>query len=262
MTPSRICAVLQTALLSCNQILRAPAPVVTVRALDAISLECGVQFFVAAIEQGAEAGNEVFDLIFRHCSAAGIRIAPPSGSAIVLPPKAAGPAPADMSRRLLDHLPIFAPLSDPERVALAAKMTRQTYKAGDVLVEQGAVARALFILSSGVLVALQDLGDSEGEVLRLAPGDCFGQAGVLTGAAANFKVAALTRSIVYEIAKDDLGPILKERPSIAADLGQILARRVAVGKSRLEELNLPDNHGDNLAARLAERVKTLFGLKT
>jgi small-conductance mechanosensitive channel/CRP-like cAMP-binding protein len=262
MTPSRICAVLQTALLSCNQILRDPVPTVTVRALDAISLECEVQFFAPSIEQGDEAGNEVFDRIFRHCAAAGIRIAPPSGSPFVLPPRPIGPGPADMPRRLLDHIPIFSPLSEPERIALAAKMTRRTYKAGDVLVKKGAVASALFILGSGVLVALQDLGDTEGEVVRLAPGDCFGEAGMLTGAPATFKVAALTRSIVYEIAKDELAPILKERPSIAADLGQILAQRVAVGKSLLEDLTLPDTHGGTLAARLAERVKILFGLHT
>ena len=103
-------------------------------------------------------------------------------------------------------------------------------------------------------------GAAEGEVTRLAPGDCFGQAGVLTGGAAMFKVKALTRATVYEIAKDDLAPILKERPAIAADLGQILARRAAVGKSRLEDLSLPDKRGENLAARLAARVKELFRL--
>ena len=162
---------------------------------------------------------------------------------------------------MLDHVPIFAPLSDDERIALAPKdRNRRTYKAGDVLVEPGSVAQALFILSSGVLVALQGDGVDEGEVTRLAPGDCFGQAGVLTGAAAIFKVKALTKAIVYEIAKEDLVPILKERPAIAAELGQILARREAVGKSRLEELAVPEKRGGNLAARLAERVKDLFGL--
>jgi len=259
-TPSRICAVLGAALLSCNRILRAPPSTVMVRSLDALALECEVQFFVAAIDDGPEARNEVFDLIFRHCGLAGIRLAPPPGSSFALPTGMGRPTLADGPRRLLDHVPIFAVLSDAERIALAPKMNRRTYKAGDVLIERGAVAQALFILSSGVLVALQDDGGEEGEVTRLAPGDCFGQAGVLTGAAAIFKVKALTKAIVYEIAKEDLVPILKDRPAIAAELGQILARREAVGKARLEDLTLPDKHGGNLAARLAERVKELFGL--
>jgi small-conductance mechanosensitive channel/CRP-like cAMP-binding protein len=259
-TPSRICVVLGAALLSCNRILRSPPPTVMVRSLDAIALECEVQFFVATIDQGPEAQNEVFDLVFRQCGLAGIRLAPPPGSSFALPASPARQSLADGPRRLLDHVPIFAPLSDDERIALAPKMKRRTYQADDVLVERGSVARALFILSSGVLVALQGDGVDEGEVTRLAPGDCFGQAGVLTGAAAIFKVKTLTKAIVYEIAKEDLAPILTERPAIAAELGQILARREAVGKSRLEELAVPEKRGGNLAARLADRVKDLFGL--
>jgi small-conductance mechanosensitive channel len=74
--PSEGCAVLETALLSCNEILRAPPPAVTVRALDAVALECEVQFFVARYETIIEARNEVFDLVYRHCTAAAIRLAP------------------------------------------------------------------------------------------------------------------------------------------------------------------------------------------
>lgn len=258
--PSHGCAALETALLSCNRILRTPAPSVAIRLLDAVALECEVQFFVATIDEGPRARNEVFDLVFRHCTSAGIRLAPPPGSPFALPPSTARQGPADAPRRLLDHVPIFALLSNDERVALAQKMNRRTYKAGDVLIEQGAVAQALFILSSGALVALQGHEAEEGEVTRFAPGDCFGQAGVLNGAAAVFKIKALTRAIVYEIAKDDLAPILKERPAIAAELGQILARREAVGKSRLDELAVPDKRDGNLAVRLAERMKKLFGL--
>ena len=140
-------------------------------------------------------------------------------------------------------------------------MKRKTYKAGDVLVEQGARLPALLILTSGVLAALQQHDDSETEVLRLAPGDCLGQASVLTGAAATFKVIALTKAVIYEITKEDLAPILKERPAIAMELGQILAAREATGKSRAEAISEADKQSPNLAARLTDRMKVLFGLE-
>lgn len=258
--PSRGCTTLETALLSCNRIIRTPAPSVTVRSLDAVALECEIHFFVSVIDHGPEAKNEVFDLVFRHCASAGIRLAPPAGSPFALPPRAARPDPREMPRRLQEHLPIFTPLSDDERAALAPKMKRRTFKAGDTLIEEGTVAAALVILSSGVLAAVQQGETGDVEVLRLAPGDCFGQAGVLTGAATTSTVRALTRSVVYEIAKRDIAPILERRPAIATDLGQILARREAVGKARLEEVADHGNHGANLAARLSERVRELFGL--
>jgi CRP-like cAMP-binding protein len=109
-------------------------------------------------------------------------------------------------------------------------------------------------------VAFASRGAEEKEVKRLAPGEFFGQGGVLTGAAIIFDIRALSKAVVYEIAKDDLAPLLKERPAIATELGQILARLQAADKARLEELAHPDRHNENLAARLAERVKYLFGL--
>ena len=70
---------LQAALLSCNRILRTPAPTVVVRSLDAVAMEYEIQFFVSNVEQGPDAQTELFDLVFRHCASAGIRLAPPSG---------------------------------------------------------------------------------------------------------------------------------------------------------------------------------------
>jgi small-conductance mechanosensitive channel/CRP-like cAMP-binding protein len=258
--PSSGVAVLETAMLGCNRILRMPAATVMVRSLDAVALECELGFFVSLIEQGPDAQNEVFDLVYRHCASASIRVAPPSGSAFALPPRDAPPELTDVPKRLLQHLPIFTPLSDAERLALAPMLKRRIFKAGDVLVEQGIVAQALFILTSGVLAALQHNDGGEIEVLRLAPGDCFGQASVLTGAVTTFKVKALTKAVVYEIAKDDIAPILKERPAIAAELSQIMMRREAAGKARLGTFDRTGEHPEHLSTRIADRLKTLFGL--
>ena len=252
--------VLETAMLSCIRIVRMPRAAVVVRSLDAVALECELTFFVELIEQGPAAQNEVFDRVYRHCASAGIRLAPPANSAMSLPPQPPPHEPADVPKQLLERLPIFLPLSDDERILLAPKMKRRTYKAGDILVEQGVVTSALFILGSGVLAAFQLHDGADAEVLRYVPGDCFGQASLLTGAMTDFKVEALTRSVVYEIAKDDLAPILKARPAIAAELGRIMSIRQAAGTHRLSELDDADAQSDHLAIRLGNRVKALFGL--
>ena len=257
-TPSHVVTVLETALLSCNLILRLPVAQVTIRSLDAVALECELLFFVPDIELAPVAQNEVFDLVFRHCISANLRLAPPAGSSWVLPPRAARPPIDDVPARLLQRLPVFATLSEAERAALAPNLKRRVVKAGEVLVAQGVVAPSLFILTSGVLAASQSHGDGQIEVLRLAPGDFFGQSSVLTGAVTAFKVRALTKAIVYEIGRDDIAPILKERPAIAAELSQIMLRREATGKARLENLEPGDDHAVNLSKRIAGRVRALF----
>lgn len=260
LSPSRCHAPLEMALLSCKRILSTPAPTVVIRSVDAFAVEFALRFFVTTFDEWPKAQNELFDHVFRHCASAGLRPAPPSGSSVTLTPRDTRQFARDAPRLLVEQLPIFATLSQAECISLAAKMRRQTHAVKDVLVEQGTIPKALFILASGVLGAFQGRGKEETEVLRLAPGDCFGQSSVLTGATARFSVRALTDVTVYEISKSDLAPTLIERPAIASELGQILARREAVGEALLDEITDHETRDESLAARLAERVKTLFGL--
>jgi small-conductance mechanosensitive channel len=149
MAPLSAVAMLETAMLSCTKILRVPPGAATVQSLDAAALQCELEFFVHAVEDGPQAQNEVFDRVFRHCLAAGIRLAPPAGSPFTLPPRAAPRDVGDIARLLLERLPLFATLADDERLALATKLTRQVYRAGEVLIQQGVVSPALYLLYSG-----------------------------------------------------------------------------------------------------------------
>jgi CRP-like cAMP-binding protein len=130
---------------------------------------------------------------------------------------------------------------------------------GETLLELGAVPSCLTVLYSGVLAAVQLHGGKTVEIFRLAPGDCFAQAGVLTGAPSLFKIRALTTSIVYEIGRGDLAPILSETPAIAAEFVQITARREAEGQQALAAIDAAPLLSGSLSGRLADRIKVAFG---
>jgi CRP-like cAMP-binding protein len=127
----------------------------------------------------------------------------------------------------LELVAIFATLTIAERVAIAAKLKQHSYDQGEILLEPGRVLQSLFIVASGVLSLIRD----EVELMRLGPGDHFGEIGLLTGAPSIGKITALTPVIVYELAKTDLAPILEARPEISQELCRALARRQATGRS-------------------------------
>jgi hypothetical protein len=54
---------------------------------------------------------------------------------------------------------------------------------------------------------------------------------MLTGAAAGVNITALAPSIIYEISKADLVPIIESRPQIARELSHALAERQAAGRA-------------------------------
>ncbi len=119
---------------------------------------------------------------------------------------------------------------------------------------------SLFVIGTGVLSLTRASSEGEIELLRLGPGDHYGEIGLLTGAPAVAKISALVPTTVYELAKDDLAPVLEARPPVAQELCRALARRQAAGQM----IAAPDIDADVPANRLAgwfsDRLHRLFDL--
>jgi hypothetical protein len=85
------------------------------------------------------------------------------------------PMEARMQPARLDHIPLFADLSDEERVDVATALREVTVEAGAELTAQGAHAYELFVIEAGEAEVRKD-----GEVVwALGPGDVFGEIGLL-----------------------------------------------------------------------------------
>jgi CRP-like cAMP-binding protein len=161
-------------------------------------------------------------------------------------------------RRLLDAIPLFASLTEDEKEALASTMTRRTFRKGETLAEQEEVLKSLMIVRSGVVVVNRREGSLETELGHLAPGDCFGEGGLLTGAGEFGSIKALTFVVVYEITKEGLAPLMRDRPAIADELALLLLKR-----SASEVLRLGRSGGVDAATTippLRARIRHLFNL--
>jgi CRP-like cAMP-binding protein len=93
---------------------------------------------------------------------------------------------------------------------------------------------------------------------RLAPGDFFGEGGLLTGAGEPGTVKALTNVVVYEITQEGLASLLRDRPSMADELGTLLARRSAGDARHLAKSS--ETTSALTVSRLTERIRHLFSL--
>ena len=83
---------------------------------------------------------------------------------------------------------------------------------------------------------------------------------MLTGAPATAKISALMPATVYELAKDDLSPLLEARPEVAQELCRALAQRQAAGQlvasSELDEA-VPANR---LTTWFSQRLHRLYDM--
>jgi CRP-like cAMP-binding protein len=220
-TPSANANILRQALLNSRRILDSPKPSILVKDMDAAAVAFEVTFFVDDLHAAAAVQNELFDLVHRHLAAAGIALAASDGQAV-----AAGKPMSD-AERLLEQVRIFANLKPEERAGLAAKLKRTRHEAGETLLHTGTVLQSLFLIGAGVVSLSHEVGGRRSEVLRLGPGDHYGEVGMLTGKPAWGWITALTPVVLYELAKADLTPLLEARPQVAQDLSHELAQRQA-----------------------------------
>lgn len=256
LSPAAITRVMRDVLMSTTAILPSPAPSVHVKALDAHAIEIELSFRVADLGMSSAAKDEVLDLIYRHAKASGLRLSPPAGAAPDTPGAAEPAALRPTPLRLLDAVPLFAALTEDEKETLAAAAVRRTCRKGEVVVEEGAALPALMVVRSGVLAITRRDGPQEVEIARLAPGDFFGEEGLLMGEREKGSAKALTFVVLFEIAKEALAPLMEDRPGMADELSAVLARRSLSGHLPAPGAGRPAGSGS--VNRIAERIRAYF----
>jgi CRP-like cAMP-binding protein len=257
--PSVGAEILKLAILNTRLIMATPAPLISVKSVSADGTQFDIDFFVEELAQSARAQNDLFDWISRHLTAAGVALASSQSSPAWLP-TAAIPGPKTAPERALDLVDLFSCLTEEERKMLAGKAKHCHYDAGETLVEPGQVLKSLFIIGAGVLSFTSVVSQREIEVLRIGPGEHFGEIGMLTGRPAQATAKALAPMTTYELSKEDLAPVLEARPEISSELCRALARRQAAGKL-LASTEINDSvPPSRVAAWFSDRLHRLFDL--
>jgi small-conductance mechanosensitive channel len=227
--PSLSVEVFQRAVLNCCTIMPAPAPAIAIKGIRGGATEYEITFFVEELAASTQAQNELLDVIYRHLAAEGIGLASPSNE-LWRPVEAPMAASRTRSERVLDLVEFFRPLPPAERSAIAAKLRPRLHEQGDTLLEPRTLLQSLFIVGSGVLSVADDGGEAGTEIVRLGPGDHFGEISILTGSASAVKITALTAASVYELTNEELAPILEAMPEASRALSRAVAQRQAIVK--------------------------------
>ena len=223
--PSAGKEILETALLNCRLILTTPSPTVTIKSITATYTEFDVTFFLENLGLSMDVQNKLFDLIFRHLFVSCVSLASPQNQLDWHQVEKNPRLPMTAAEKLLQLVAIFNTLTADERKSIAVKLKPASYHQGETLVEPGQVLKSLFIIGAGILTVTRDDIEGEMELLRLGPGDHYGEVVLLTGAPTTAKITALVPATVYELAKTDIAPILESRPQVAQELGRALAHR-------------------------------------
>jgi small-conductance mechanosensitive channel/CRP-like cAMP-binding protein len=158
---------------------------------------------------------------------------------------------------LLEQVDLFRSFDPAERAELAGKIRAREVAAGVVVVRQGEVGDSLYVLGEGLL-DVEVARDGRNSVRdRIAPGEVFGEISLLTGQGRSATISAALDSVVFEIHRADLDPILRRRPELAEGLAAVMAVHQAHNDRDDAALEPPvARTRDDLLVRL----RLLFGL--
>ncbi len=141
------------------------------------------------------------------------------GASLLLAQAAPVPAPVDAARvRLLDR-PIFAGLPAGRLEAAARQLLPVRVSAGEVVIQQGAVADRFYLVDAGLYrVTKARDGAEEAVVNELGPGDVFGEIGLLRDVPRTATVTASTDGMLYALEADAFGELVGSGPGLSTRL--------------------------------------------
>ena len=130
-------------------------------------------------------------------------------------------------RAALEHASLFSRVLDEEQSNELARLCRHVeFARGANLMVQGDSASSMFIILEGAArVSVLGQNNDPREVAVLATGDVVGEMSLMTGAARNATVTALTRMRALEITKEPIETLLKKSPNLLQRFSHVLAKR-------------------------------------
>ena len=237
--PRRVVAALQAAALASRYPLPSPAPTAECVSLRGDGNAYDVRFVVMSSTDVRPARTEILTLIHRHLRYAGIAFGV-GGMARL--PSASVPTIAD----LLAELDILGALAPEERGLFAEHLVSLAWEPGEMLVREGEMPEAVFLLSRGTVDVSHGEGSRRHVLLRASPGDSVGMTGLIAGTESLVTATALTSVTAYSLSRTAIATVLRTRPALAVSLeaqakrGQVWLRCEAAAHEQEEMMQKPD----------------------
>ncbi len=178
-------------------------------------------------------------------------------------PKPAAGLDENLERELMNELrqvDFLRDLSDAALRLLLPGVVVQKYGAGEAIVREGQEGDSLFLIRAGTVEVLAAAADGRTVHIRdLTRPAFFGEMALMTGERRIATVRAHTDAELIELGRAAFGELFKNHPETAAQMGEVIARRM----SERRELLAAAPQGDGAHTRanwLLTKMRAVFNL--
>ncbi len=132
---------------------------------------------------------------------------------------------------LLKQTLLFKDLSEAEIERLALSTRLQTYRPGQVIIREGRIGAAFFVIVTGSVEVVKGIGSSEPITLaNLGTGEFFGEVATIKHETRSASVRALEETGCLVIWQVDFGSYVRRHPEVAVQLESVYSSRFGDGQ--------------------------------
>jgi CRP-like cAMP-binding protein len=127
----------------------------------------------------------------------------------------------------LQQIPLFAEVNKTDLETLAASTRIESFKTGQVILREGRVGAAFYIILSGKVEVIKEMATAEPTVLStLNSGDFFGEIAAMKHVSRTASVKALEDTQCLVIRRLGLDCFIERYPMMASRVGAVLSARL------------------------------------
>jgi small-conductance mechanosensitive channel/CRP-like cAMP-binding protein len=237
--PNDVKRAIHEALANAPLVMKAPEPLVTLKAFGASSLDYLVQFWIEDYAVDRQARDQVRTNIWYTFRRHKIEIPYPvqvQYEREELPVRTEQHVMSAAAR--LSAVDLFAQLDETARHALSRSADERLFAAGEAIVRQGATGDSMFVVLTGrVRVQLEPSGQ---EVAVIPAGGFFGEMSMLTGDARTATARAIDDVTVLEISAADFRELAVSNPALLDHVSAVVgSRRTFLEEARASATAVP-----------------------
>lgn len=136
---------------------------------------------------------------------------------------------------------IFSILEEPQLKEITDKISRKTYKKGEMVFFEGDKSEKLYVINSGKVKIFKYTKEGKEQILYItSAGDFLGDLSLLKKADFKFNAEALEDVSMCQLTKDDFDQVVKENPEIALKILEVLYDRISKLENLVQSLSTKD----------------------
>jgi len=138
----------------------------------------------------------------------------------------------------LKSIPYFSVMNPAELEAIKPLFAEKTVQRGEVILMEGEASDTLFFVAAGAVKIFKTSAQGKDQILSIArPGEALNDIPIFDGGTNPVNAQAMGPVTLYSLKKDRLHNILRQYPVVALNTNKVLAQRMRLLVSLVEDLS-------------------------